>query len=138
VKASASVNRAAKRLFTACSRNGRLDEDRVRRAVRLTIDAKRRRRHAVLGRFERLVRLDRLRHTATLTSATALAPSLRAQLEATLAGKYGPDLAFRYVRDPGVIGGVRVAVGSDVYDATVKGALATLAGRIDAQRAEAL
>jgi len=129
---NASVNRAAKRLFTACSRNGHLDDDRVRRAVQLTIDARRRRRLALLGRFERLVRLDRLRHTATLTGAAPFAPSLRAQLETTLAAKYGPDLTFRYVNDPAVIGGVRVAVGSDVYDGTVKGALAHLAGRIDA------
>lgn len=138
MKTSTLIDRAAKRLFTTCSSNGRIDDDRVRSAVRLTLDAKRRRRLAVLGRFERLVKLDRLRHTAILTSATPLAPYLRAQLEATLAGKYGPDLAFRYVKDPAVIGGVRVVVGSDVYDGTVRGALATLAERIEAQRAEPL
>ena len=138
MKTSALIDRAAKRLFTACSTNGRIDDDRVRQAVRLTLDAKRRSRLAVVGRFERLVKLDRLRHTATLTSAVSLAPYLRAKLEATLARKYGAGLAFRYVKDAAVIGGVRVVVGSDVYDGTIRGALATLAERIEAQRDEPL
>jgi F-type H+-transporting ATPase subunit delta len=51
---------------------------------------------------------------------------LRATLEAGIARVYGPGIVTAFAEDPALIGGVRVTVGSDVYDGTVRGALAAL------------
>jgi F-type H+-transporting ATPase subunit delta len=42
---------------------------------------------------------------------------------------YGPALNFSFVENPALIGGIRITVGSDVYDGSVQGRLATLEQR---------
>jgi F-type H+-transporting ATPase subunit delta len=45
---------------------------------------------------------------------------------ASLTGKYGEGLTSEFKVNPDLIGGVRVHVGSDVYDGSVRGRLARL------------
>ncbi len=58
-----------------------------------------------------------------------LPPDVRAQLEAGVARLYGTGIATSFAEDPALLGGVRVSVGSDVYDGSVKGGLAALETR---------
>ena len=48
-------------------------------------------------------------------------------MQANLARQYGPGLAISFAQSPDLIGGVRVRVGSDVYDASISARLAELA-----------
>lgn len=123
------LNREAKRLFRACVIDDQLDERCVREAVQLVLASQRSGGLHVLSRFHRLVRLERVRRSARIESATLVPRDVQAQIESRLTQLYGGGLAVEYLNDPTLIGGVRVTVGSDVYDGTVKGALSSLAAR---------
>ena len=129
MKPAKLINREAKRLYRACVTGGDLDAGRVREAVQLVLAAQRPGGLQVLSRFQRLVRLERTRRSARIESATVVPHDVRAQIESQLTQLYGDGLTIEYLNDPTLIGGVRVTVGSDVYDGTVKGALSSLAAR---------
>jgi F-type H+-transporting ATPase subunit delta len=51
---------------------------------------------------------------------------LRASVQAGLARVHGPGLSTSFAEDSALIGGMRIRVGSDVYDGSVQGRLAAL------------
>jgi F-type H+-transporting ATPase subunit delta len=120
------VKSEAKQLFRSCLANGLLDEDRVRQAVRQVIAAGHRDCQAVLTCFLRLVRLDRAQHTASIQTAAPLPPDLEAATIGGLSRRYGPGLATELIVHESLIGGMRIQVGSDVYDGSVLARLAAL------------
>ncbi len=126
MKISKRAKREAKQLFRLCLANGLLDENRVRRVVQHLLAAGRRNCPAILAHFERLLKLDLARHTATIESATPLPGDLQAAIEAGLTRRYGQGLATAFAHRPALIGGVRIQVGSDVYDGSVRAGLAAL------------
>ena len=123
------ARRQAKRLFSLCLANGLLDEGRVRRVVQQVIAANRRDGPALLSRFLYLVKLDRARHVAEIESATPLPADLQASIQSGLARAYGPGVSASFAQNPELIGGMRIKVGSDVYDGSVRGALEELEKR---------
>ena len=126
MKTTKQVAREARRLFRLCLVNGLLDETRVRKVVQGVLQAQRRGGHALLSRFLRLVKLDRSSHTAKIESAALLPPDLQASVQAGLARVYGPGIRISFARRPALIGGMRIKVGSDVYDGSVKAGLEAL------------
>lgn len=120
------TRRDAKRLFRLCLVNGRVDEDRVRQVVQRVLQSQRRGYLALLGYFQRLLRLDHAQHTAEIESAVPLPANLRAKVQAGLEGVYGPGISALFVHNPALIGGMRIHVGSDVYDGSVRSGLAAL------------
>jgi F-type H+-transporting ATPase subunit delta len=58
------------------------------------------------------------RQVAYVTVATALTEAEEQRLGARLAQIYGREMALKVTVDPSVIGGLRVLVGSDLYDGT--------------------
>ena len=78
----------------------------------------------------RLVRLDRDGHRAIVESATPLPDDLRIDVQAGLARAYGQGLDTSFEVNPRLIGGMRIRVGSDVYDASVRARLAALEARL--------
>jgi F-type H+-transporting ATPase subunit delta len=75
------------------------------------------------------VSLDRLRHTAKVESAVPLSPELQANVHASLVRTYGPELNTSFAENSTLIGGMRIKVGSDVYDGSIKAGLAALENR---------
>jgi F-type H+-transporting ATPase subunit delta len=126
MKTARQIQREARELYRLCLVNGALDEERVRRVVRTIIDAARPGGLTVLSRLQRLVRLDLARHGATVESAAPLPADVRESYLSALTRLYGPGIATSFVDNPALLGGVRVTVGSDVYDGSVRGGLATL------------
>ena len=128
----AKTNRRAKRmareLFRLCRPDGTLDADRVRVVAQRLADGRERGSLAVLSELHRRVRLDRARHTALVESAAPLTEEVRRDVEATLARLYGQGLEMAFSLNPDLIGGLRIKVGSDVYDGTVQRRLARAAG----------
>ena len=84
----------------------------------------------LLSDFRRLVRLDHDRHTALVESAAPLSSGLRDSIQADLTRLYGPGLVASFVDNPALIGGLRIKVGSDVYDTSVRSRLAALEARL--------
>jgi F-type H+-transporting ATPase subunit delta len=126
MKITKQAKREAKQLFRSCLVNGVLDENRVRNVVHHVVAAGRGDCLAVLSHFKRLVKLDLARRTATVESATPLPPDLQATIEAGLTRRYGPGLTTAFAHHPALIGGMRIQVGSDVYDGSVRAGLAAL------------
>ncbi len=126
MKTTRQIKREAERLFRLCFVNGSLDEGRTRQVVKRIIEAKRRGGLALLSHFQRLVKLDRARHSAEVESAMELPAEMRERIQASLARIYGPGVSASFAHNPGLIGGMRIKVGSDVYDGSVRARLATL------------
>jgi len=126
MKTIKQTKREARRLFRLCIVNGVLDDGRVLRVLRAILASKRRGCLALANKFERLVRLDRLDHTAAVESATPLSDDLRASVASNLARIYGPGINASFAESPELIGGMRIRVASDVYDGSIKGSLAAL------------
>lgn len=123
------AKREARQLFRYCLVNGLLDENRVREVVQHVVAAGPRDCPAILSHFKRLVKLDLARHTATVESAAPLPADLQAAIEAGLTRLYGPGLGTAFAHRPALIGGMRIQVGSDVYDGSVRAGLAALEKR---------
>jgi F-type H+-transporting ATPase subunit delta len=126
MKSSKQARRQAKELFRACYRDGRLDDDRVREAVRQVIEARPRGYMLLLDHFRRLLRLAVARRTAVVETAVPLDPMMAQSIENRLRELYEEGLELSFVSDPMLIGGMRVRVGSDVLDGSVQGRLAAL------------
>jgi len=129
MKTIKQIESEAKHLYRLCLVDGSLDEDRVRKVVRLVLESRRRGWFALLWHFQRLVRLDCSRRTADVESATPLPADLRSSVWSDLERVYGPKLDISFAHDPALIGGIRIKVGSDVYDNSVKARLAALESR---------
>ena len=123
------TRRAARRLYRACVVGGLLDDARARQVVDRVAGARRRGSLGFLSHFQRLVQLDRVRHQAVVESATPLPPDLRKSVESGVARVYGPGVSTSFADNPALIGGMRVKVGSDVYDGSVRAALLALEER---------
>ncbi len=126
MKTTRQAKREAKRLFRLCLVNGLVDEGRTRQVVQRLIEDKRRGALALLSQFQRLVKVEYARQTAEVESAVPLPADLREDIEAALVRTYGPGISASFVHNPGLIGGMRIKVGSDVYDGSMRGRLAAL------------
>jgi F-type H+-transporting ATPase subunit delta len=120
------IQREAKQLFRLCLADGWPDEKRVLQVAREVAESNRRGSHAVLKEFARQVRLREAERDAVVESAAPLSPELESSLREGLARRYGPGLAPRFAVEPVLLGGVRIRVGSDVYDGTVRAGLEAL------------
>ena len=126
MKTIKQIRREARHLFRLCRTNGSLDENRVRKVVQSVLGSKRRGYLALANEFERLVKLEQLQHTARVESAVTLSPDLQAKVQASLARMYGPEISTSFAETSALIGGMRIRVGSDVYDGSVKAGLVAL------------
>jgi len=126
MKTTAQIKREAKRLYQLCLADGSLNENRAIQVVRHVIDSKKRGSMALLMHFQRLVRLDREAYSANVETVVPLPPNLQADVQARLKDLYGPAIQTEFSLNPALIGGMRIKVGSDVYDGSVQSQLATL------------
>jgi F-type H+-transporting ATPase subunit delta len=126
MKISKQARRDAKQLFRSCLNNGLLDENRVRQAVQAVLAQKPRGYVSILTQLQRLVKLDLDRRTAKVESAIALSPQEQAAVQGSLVAKYGQGLNLSFAQNPALIGGLRIQVGSDVYDGSVRERLENL------------
>lgn len=126
MKIGKQARRDAKQLFLSCKANGLLDESRVRVAVQEVIARKPRGYLGTLQHFQRLVKLDIERRAVRVEDAIETSPELKAGIRANLEKRYGPGLDVVFAVNPALIGGLRIKVGSDVYDGSVSARLNAL------------
>jgi F-type H+-transporting ATPase subunit delta len=130
MKISKEARRSSRQLFRACLADGKLDEARARDVVGKVAAAKPRGYLAILENFSRLVRGEMERQVALVESATELSNDMRFQLKAGLSKKYGRELTLQFQTNPALLGGIRVRVGSDVWDGSVKARLEALQSQL--------
>ena len=127
MKGSKQSRRDAKQLFQSCQLDGALDEARVRQAVALLIEKKPRGYFGTLQELQRLVKLDVNNRSARVESAVALSEAQQQEVRASLGRLKGADVEVEFAENADLIGGMRVKLGDDVYDGSVKTRLSRLA-----------
>lgn len=126
MKISKQARRDGKQLYQTCLVNGRLEDARVREAVRVVVEKRPRGWMAALAHFQRLVKLEVDRRTARVESPVALDAAQQGQVKAKIDSLYGGGMGYQFVQNPALLGGLRIRVGSDVYDGSVDARLAAL------------
>ncbi|MDB4305822.1 F0F1 ATP synthase subunit delta, partial [Akkermansiaceae bacterium] len=81
----------------------------------------------MLQALRRLIRAEIAEKQVTVESASHLDQPTMSTLEASLRKQYGQDLIFNFKTTPELLGGMRVRVGNDVFDGSVKARLQRLA-----------
>ena len=123
MKITKETRQLSKALLRASVTDGQLDSGRVASLVKSLIEKKPRHYIQVLEAYQRLIRLELEKRTATIESATELSPDAGQQMVANLKRRYGNDLTARFVVNPELLGGMRIRVGSDVWDSSVRNRL---------------
>jgi F-type H+-transporting ATPase subunit delta len=120
MKISKQAQRDARQLFRSCLVNGLLDENRVRTAVAMLVAKKPRGYVEILSRLHRLTKLNLEQRAARVESAMPLPADLQAEVAGQLTKIYGEGLNLSFGENPALIGGLKIRVGSDLYDGSVK------------------
>ena len=126
MKITKEIRRLSREMLRASFTDGQLDRGKIASLVQSLITKRPRHFMAVLQNYKRLLRLEIEKRHARIESATQLAPQAAANIVERLKKKYGSDLTTEFVVDPTLLGGVRVRVGSDVWDGTLRNRLERL------------
>lgn len=118
--------RIARQLLRESMVEGKIDADLVRAKLRAISQQKPRGYIAIAEAYGRLVRLELSKRHAVVESAVELDSSMKDRVQNDLKRKYGDDLTFEFATNPKLIGGMRVRVGSDVWDGSVQGRIQEL------------
>lgn len=120
MKLDKDSRKLSKQLFSASFKDGRLDSKRVTAIAKEVVSSKPRNALGILKEFQRLVRLEVAKHHAVIESAVELDEDMTKQLTSSLKAKYGKDLSTEFKVSPELLGGLRIKVGSDVIDGSVR------------------
>lgn len=120
------VARKAKKLFRLCLVSGWLDEDRARRAVQKIAAERGRGYLRLLRQFGRLLRVQQEQHSARVECAFPSTPDIESSVRHRIESLYGPGIATVFAHNSHLIGGMRIRVGSDVYDGSILNRLTAL------------
>ncbi len=123
MKNSREARRSARKLFRECFVHGHLDVSRVQTAVRAVSEQKPRHFLGILHEILKLVRNEVQQHTLSIQSATLLQPNDVDQIRYSLETRHPGILMSRHEVNANLIGGLRVKIGSDVWDGSIAGKL---------------
>jgi F-type H+-transporting ATPase subunit delta len=126
MKINKEIRRLSREMLLASFTDGQLDPGRVSSLVNSLIAKKPRNYIDVLKNYRRLLRLELEKRRARVETASELDSTTSSELVANLKKKYGGDLTTEFVVNPELLGGMRVRVGSDVWDGTVRNRLEEL------------
>ena len=126
MKISKDIRQLSRKLMRASYVNGALDRERINSIVQSIIAERPRNYIHLLENYLRLLRLEFGKRQAIIESAAELDPEAGRKIMAGLEHKYGAGLATDFVVNPALLGGVRVRVGSDVWDSSVRSRLERL------------
>ncbi len=126
MKINKETRQLSKGLLSASFVEGKLDAERIKAVVQSLIEKKPRNYIKVLDAYKRLVRLEVEKRSATIESASELSEEASSDLVANLKEKYGEDLQAQFLVNPDLLGGMRIRVGSDVWDSSIRNRLQRL------------
>jgi F-type H+-transporting ATPase subunit delta len=132
MKLNKESRKLSRQLFRDSFTDGALDGAKVRKVTDLITQAKPRQYIGVLKEFARLIRLETAKRHAIIESAADLEAAEKSAITRTIHAKYGADVTTEYKTNPALIGGLRIQVGSDVVDASVRSRLDRLANDLAA------
>jgi F-type H+-transporting ATPase subunit delta len=126
MKVSKVAQSTARRIFRLCSKDGQVNEKHLRAAIKKLAKDKPRDYRGMLQALRRLVRAEEAKKQVTVESAVALNETTANKVKRSLTKQYGKDLNFDFKVTPELLGGMRVRVGNDLFDGSVKARLEQL------------
>ena len=123
MKINNEIRRLSRAMVRASFTDGQLDPGRISSLVDSLIAKKPRHYIEVLKNYRRLLRLELEKRQARIETASEMDPETTSELAANLKEKYGSDLTTEFFVNPELLGGMRIRVGSDVWDGTVRNRL---------------
>jgi F-type H+-transporting ATPase subunit delta len=126
MKINKEIRQLSREMLRASFTDGQLDRGKIASLVQSLITKRPRHFIDILQYYKRLLRLEIEKRHAKIESSTELNPKAAFDIGARLKRKYGDDLTTEFVVDPTLLGGIRVRVGSDVWDGTLRNRLERL------------
>ncbi len=126
MKINKEIRQLSREMLRASFTDGQIDRSKITSLVESLIAKKPRRYLNILQYYKRLVRLEIEKRHARIESSTQVSPETSAQIVENLKKKRGRDLTTEFVVNPELLGGVRIRVGSDVWDGSVRNRLERL------------
>jgi F-type H+-transporting ATPase subunit delta len=126
MKINKEIRRVSKQLLRASFTDGQLDQGKIMSLIESLISKKPRYYIAIVENYKRLLRLEVEKRHAQIESANEISPEVSSKIVSSLKRNYGNDLSAAFVVNPELLGGIRVRVGSDVWDGTVRNRLQRL------------
>jgi F-type H+-transporting ATPase subunit delta len=126
MKINREIRQLSREMLRASFTDGQLDPGRIASLVDSLIARKRRRYIDVLKNYRRLLRLELEKRQAKIESANEMDSATSSELVRNLKKRYGSDLTTEFIVNPDLLGGMRIRVGSDVWDGTVRNRLERL------------
>lgn len=126
MKVSKVAQSTARRIFRLCSKDGQVNEEHLRLAIEKLATEKPRDYRGMLQALRRLLRAEAAKKQVTVESAVELADATADEVKKSLASQYGKDLNFVFKVTPELLGGMRIRVGNDLFDGSVKARLEQL------------
>lgn len=125
MKLSREARRQARELFALSFVDERIDGARLNKIADGLAASKPRSYLQILKELARLARLETLKHHAVVESATVLDASQTQDFTRSLKAKFG-EITTEFRQNAALIAGVRIKIGSDVWDGSVKARLEAL------------
>ncbi len=122
--------RTARQLIRATVRDGSINGEFAKAVVTKLSTEKPRNFLSILSAYQRLMRLEVAQRHAIVESAQAMNPGDQEVVLLELKRKYGQDISAEYRVNAELISGMRIRLGSHVWDGTVKSRLDTLREKV--------
>ncbi len=126
MKINKEIRQLSREMLRASFTDGQIDRGKIRSLVQSLIAKKPRRYLDILQYYKRLVRLEIAKRHARIESSTQISPETSARIVENLKKTRGRDLTTEFVINPELLGGVRIRMGSDVWDGSVRDRLERL------------
>ncbi len=126
MKSRKEALRIAKKIFNASWVNGQLDLSTVKKVIAKLSSERPRGYMQVADAYWRLVKLEIQKNQALVQSAVPLDKTTQDDVVKDLKKKYGPHIVAEFSVNPELLGGMKIRVGSDVWDGSVKNRLERL------------
>jgi F-type H+-transporting ATPase subunit delta len=123
MKSTKEARKVSRQMFRHSFTSGKLDEEKISNMVQTVLETKPRRYVDVLKDYQRLLHLEVEKRHAIIESATPLNRSLGDRIVANLRARYGEDLTTEFRTNPELLGGLRIKIGDDVWDGSVRNRL---------------
>ena len=120
----------AKQLFKLSVVNGEISTDRVAGVLGWVEKHQPRHPLTVLKLYHRAIAAEFAKSRAVVEHAGSIGSATLAQIEAAMTKKYSRTVTAVAQPAPALFAGLRVRVGSDVYESSVSGQLATLSASV--------
>lgn len=126
MKRNKEIRRLSREMLRASFTDKQLDNGKIAALVQSLVTKKPRNYIDVLQLYKRLLGLEIEKRHARIESAVKLDAEASKQIVDRLKRKYGSDLTSDFTVDPELLGGLRVRVGDDVWDGTLRNRLQRL------------